>query len=129
MEETFDRFDVWAVGFDPWNSSDLTNRLMQDEAPLVEFRQGPKSFNPPMKTIDRAYKSKMIAHGGNPVLAWMASNVVARRDVNGNLAPDKKHSHEKIDGFVSFAMSVGLAMDEIKVNARSVYEERGIIVC
>lgn len=103
-------FNIEAIGFDRWNAYDLTNRLIADGAPLVEVRQGPKSFNYPMKDLERRIKSRRLAHGGNPVLAWMASNVVARRDVNENMAPDRNKSHEKIDGIVAALMAMALLL-------------------
>jgi len=127
--EAMERFDIQALGYDPWNATHLTTELMEDGAPLVEFRQGPKSFNPPMKHFERMYAARMIDHGGNGPLVWMGSNVVARRDVNENMAPDKKHSHEKIDGMVALLMALGLKLDGVVAkDPISVYEERGILV-
>ena len=40
-------------------------------------------------------------HGGNPVLRWMAGNVVAEIDAAENIKPSKKKSTEKIDGIVA----------------------------
>lgn len=37
-----------------------------------------------------------VIHGGNPVLKWMAQNVVMRQDPAGNIKPDKEKSTEKI---------------------------------
>jgi phage terminase large subunit-like protein len=55
----------------------------------------------------------------------MASNVVARRDANNNVAPDRKNSQDKIDGFVALAMAVGVMLSE-EVTA-SAYEARGLL--
>jgi len=51
-----------------------------------------------------------LAHGGDPVLAWCASNIVARRDQNMNMAPDKKNSADKIDDMVALLMAIGVSM-------------------
>lgn len=48
-----------------------------------------------------------IVHGGNPVLKWMAGNVVMRQDPAGNIKPDKEKSVEKIDGIVASIMALG----------------------
>ena len=42
-----------------------------------------------------------VEHDGNPVARWMANNLVTRSDVNGNVAPDKKKSTDRIDGMVA----------------------------
>ena len=49
-------------------------------------------------------------HAGDPVLRWCAANLVARKDVNLNMAPDKKRSAEKIDDFSALLMAVGVSM-------------------
>jgi phage terminase large subunit-like protein len=67
-----------------------------------------------------------LHHGGDPVLTWNASNLVPRRDGNMNLAPDKKRSADKIDGFVCLLMCMARAsLDESRP---SVYETQGITV-
>ena len=63
-----------------------------------------------MKALEIAYTSGRLRHGGDPVLAWNAANLVIRYDANMNLAPDKRRSAEKIDGMVALAMAFGLAV-------------------
>ncbi len=126
IHEMLDTFDVQEIGYDKWNSSDLTNRLVAEGAPMVEFRQGPASFNPPMKALERYYLDGKLDHGGNPLLGWAASNIVARHDVNKNLAPDKKNSMEKIDPVVAILQGLGLALNY--EDPASVYEDREMIV-
>jgi len=110
VKEHLGKFDIKSIGYDEWNATDLVNRLVEEEAPLVGFRQGPKSFHPPMQDFERRYASSKFTHGNNPVLNWMASNLVARRDVNENMAPDRKNSQEKIDGMVAMLMAWGLML-------------------
>lgn len=127
--DCMERFNVRCVAYDPWNATDIAQRLAAEEVPVIEFRQGPQSYNAPMREIERVVLSKKFAHGGNPVLAWNASNVVARRDVNTNLAPDKKNSFEKIDGYVALAMAIGLMIknENGQTEGASVYDQRGLI--
>ncbi|WP_425401249.1 terminase large subunit [Algiphilus sp.] len=112
-------YEIQAAGFDPWNATQIVGHLLDEGAPMVEVRQGPKTFHPPMKELERLLKSGRIDHGNDPVLAWMASNIVARRDQNDNMAPDKKNSHEKIDGIVALLMALGLSLSQ---------EEEGVSV-
>jgi phage terminase large subunit-like protein len=107
---SLDRFAVRQIGFDKWNAWDLVNRLTEQGAPMVEFRQGPQSFNGPMKEMERLLASRTLDHGSNPVLSWAASNIVARKDVNENMAPDRKNSQEKIDPIVAVLMGLGLSI-------------------
>ena len=113
-----DRFQIKAIAYDPWNARDLVNRLMERGAPMIEFRQGVRSYNGPMKELDRVYAGGLLNHGGDEVLAWNASNVVARRDENENIAPDRRNSQEKIDGYVALLMGLGVAMTAEDTSSR-----------
>ena len=69
----------------------------------------------------------LVVKPGNPVLVWNASNLVARPDVNQNLAPDKKNSFEKIDGMVALYEATGIMLaGEAPDSGVSVYEQRGL---
>lgn len=105
-----ERFSVQNIGYDRWNATDLVNRLVAAEVPLVEFIQGPRSYHPAMQALELAYISGKLRHGGDPVLNWCASNVVARRDQNLNMAPDKKRSADKIDDMCALLMAVGVSL-------------------
>ena len=58
----------------------------------------------------RAYSAGLLNHGNDPVLNWCASNLVARRDVNMNTAPDKRRAADKIDDFVALLMGIGSSL-------------------
>lgn len=98
------RFSPREVAYDTWNASDLANRLVTAGLPMVQFIQGPKSYNPGFQALERAYIAGKLRHGGDPVLTWNAANLVPRRDANMNMAPDKKRSAEKIDGMAALLM-------------------------
>lgn len=120
------RYDITEIGFDPWNATQLVSQLLEEEAPMVEIRQGPKSMHPPMQALERALKAKNIDHGDDPVLAWAASNIVARKDVNENMAPDRRNSHEKIDPIVAALNALARAV--VHQDDSSVYDQRGLLI-
>ncbi len=62
----------------------------------------------------------------NPVLTWIADNLVARVDPAGNVKPDKEKSREKIDGVVSLIMALDLALRHPE--KKSVYEKQGLMM-
>lgn len=109
--ETCEKFNVQAIGFDRWNATELVSRLIEQlpQDTLREFVQGPKSYHPAMQAMERAYMAGLLAHGGDKVLEWCASNLVARRDANMNLAPDKKRSADKIDDMAALLMAIGVS--------------------
>ena len=66
----------------------------------------------PTKELLTLILDQRLAHGGHPVLRWMASNAAAKQDPSGNIKLDKSKSTEKIDGIVALAMAIGRAMLE-----------------
>ena len=124
--EDLRRFRVREIAFDPWNATAVSNRLGEEGAVMVEFRQGFVSMNPAMKTLEVAIAQRRVNHGGNPVLAWMADNLVATSDPAGNLKPDKGKSSEKIDGVVALLMALQRAAVASGDGGESVYQTRGL---
>ncbi|WP_431980018.1 terminase large subunit [Streptomyces qinglanensis] len=125
-----DTFTVRSIGYDPWNSSQLTTQLVAERAPLVKVRQGYLSMNPPMKAIQRLLlagtaQSTALRHGGNPITRWCVDNLAVAMDPAGNVKPDKASSGEKIDGVsaLATAMSELLARPRKKKSAYSDEDE------
>lgn len=108
--DVHERFNLQSLAFDRWNAHDLVGRLLDKDVPMVEFVQGTKSYHPAMQELEVAYIGKRFAHGGDPVLTWCASNLVARCDVNLSMAPDKKRSAEKIDDMTALLMAIGVSL-------------------
>jgi phage terminase large subunit-like protein len=102
------------IAYDPWNATQLVTRLGNHGLELEIFIQGPRSYHPAMQAIEVAYHKGLLAHGGDPVLRWNASNLVPRKDVNMNQAPDKKRSADKIDGMCALLMAAGVAVREVE---------------
>lgn len=105
-------FDLISVAYDTWNATQLAAKLSDDDIEMIPFIQGPKSYHPAMKEVERAYTSRKLIHGNDPVLNWNMSNVIARLDVNMNQAPDKKRAIEKIDDACTLFMAIGSALTE-----------------
>lgn len=129
FEADYRKFNIVDVAFDPWSFEFIRQHFIAegvDENKFVEFRQGFKSFTEPSKELEVLLLSKKLAHGGNPVLRWMASNVTVDLDPAGNIKPTKARSTERIDGIVALIMALGRAMMD-EGPKESVYETRGII--
>ena len=103
-------FDIAEVAFDPWNAAALEADLQNEGLTVVEVSQNFGYMNDPSKEIERLLLARKLRHGGNPVLAWNASNVAVKQDPSGNIRPDKEKSTEKIDGMVALIMAEGRAM-------------------
>jgi len=63
-----------------------------------------------MAEFERRLLTRKLNHMGNPVLRWMAGNVVVKRDPAGNLKPDKAASQGKIDGIVGIVGALDAQM-------------------
>ena len=94
---------------DRWNSTQLQTQIKEDGFEVVEFGQGMASMAAPCRDLEALIISEKLLHGNHPVLKWMASNVVIKRDAAGNIKPDKEHSAEKIDGIVAGIMGFDCA--------------------
>ncbi len=103
-------FDLREVAYDRFNSSQLVTELMDEGLTMVPFGQGFVSMAAPTRELEKLVISGLLAHGGNPVLRWMASNVVVVEDPAGNMKPAKNKSAEKIDGIVALIMAIGRAI-------------------
>lgn len=125
LNELAETYQIAEVAYDPWNATQLSIQLQEDGIAMVEMRQGFASLSGPSKELLRLVLSGGVAHGGNPVLRWMADNVTAKTDPAGNVKPDKGKSTNKIDGIVAAVMAIGRA--SVGTNNSSVYEERGVL--
>lgn len=125
IDEDAISYDLQEIAFDRWGATLIVQQLQEREMTVAQFGQGFVSMSPPMKELEKLILSKNLAHGNNPVLAWMADNLVARTDPAGNIKPDKERSREKIDGMVALIMGLDRALRHSEVG--SVYEERGVL--
>lgn len=107
-----DEYQPREVAFDPWKAAHMVQQLMKDGAEAVEFRQTVQNMSTPMKELESAIKAGRLHHDGNPVLTWMASNVVAKLDAKDNIYPRKEKPEQKIDGIVAAIMGIARAMSD-----------------
>jgi phage terminase large subunit-like protein len=103
-------YDIQSIGFDEWNAGKLASELIEDGLELVALSQNFQNLSEPSKELEARLLAGDFAHGGNPVLRWMAGNVVVISDSNGNYRPSKKKSREKIDGIVGLIMALNRAL-------------------
>ena len=108
------RFEVREVPYDPFQATQMATRMMAQSVPMVEMRPTVLNFSEPMKQIEALVLQGRLHHDGNPVLAWMMSNVVAHTDVKDNIYPRKERPENKIDGVVALIMALGRAMSTEK---------------
>lgn len=125
IEQLGEKYHIIEIAYDRWNATQMVQNLEDMGFTMVPFGQGFKDMSPPSKELYKLLMEGNIIHGGNPVLKWMAQNVVMRQDPAGNIKPDKERSVEKIDGIVALIM--GLDRCIRSTPPTSVYDERGIL--
>ncbi|MCD7751550.1 MAG: terminase large subunit [Lachnospiraceae bacterium] len=125
IESLGKKYHIIEIAYDRWNATQMVQDLEDMGFTMVPFGQGFKDMSPPSKELYKLLMEGNINHGGNPVLKWMAQNVVMRQDPAGNIKPDKERSVEKIDGIVALIMGLDRCIRSTPVT--SVYDERGII--
>lgn len=116
-------YDVQGVAFDPYQATKLMTEISDKGVTCVEVKQSYAMLSEPMTELEADIISEGIEHDGNPVMAWMMSNVVERK--NGEYRrPDKESAHKKVDGAVALIMAKALAMRDDINGLGSVYDQR-----
>jgi phage terminase large subunit-like protein len=101
VNELAAEYEIQEIAYDPYNAQQIVTQLTGDGFTMVPIRQGFLSLNAPTKRLLELVLTDKLAHGGNPVLRWMASNVIISTDAAGCIKPDKGISREKIDGIAA----------------------------
>ena len=109
IEEMGAIYNIKEIAFDRWGAVQISQQLEAMGFTLVGFGQGFVSMSTPTKDLLRLVLDRRLRHGGNPVLRWMADNLVVSHDPAGNVKPNKQKSREKIDGIVSGIMALDRA--------------------
>jgi len=114
---------VAEVAYDPWQATQLAQRLQANGATTVEFRNTVGNFSAPMKELDALARSGRLHHNGDPVLTWMVSNVVCHTDAKENIYPRKERPENKIDGVIAAITALGRAM--VSQSTSSFWDQAG----
>ena len=104
------KFETLALGFDPMQATQMAQDLLKDGVPMVELFQNLKNFSEPMKLLQALIYSGRIHFDSNPVMHWMACNVVCHIDAKENIYPRKEKPENKIDGIVALIMAMNQAI-------------------
>ena len=120
-------YDLKEIGFDRWGAAAIYLWFAQRGMTVVQIGQGYQSMSPPMKELEKLIVGRKLAHGDNPVLTWMAHNLVATKDPTANIKPDKNKSGEKIDGMVALIMGLARATLYDPKADESMYDNAAIV--
>lgn len=98
-------FDLQYLNYDRYNGSKVIPQLVESGLECFPFAQTAAKFNAPLKEMERLAISGQFDQNVDPILRWMAGNVVILTDSNGNIKFDKNKCRDKIDGMVALGMA------------------------
>ena len=130
IEKLGETYHILEIAFDRWGAVQMVQNLEGMGFTVVPFGQGFKDMSPPTKEFYKLLMEGKIIHGGNPVLRWMAGNVVVETDPAENIKPTKVKSPEKIDGIVASIMALDRCIRNAGEQQGSIYDDpdRGLLV-
>lgn len=130
IEKLGETYHILEIAFDRWGAVQMVQNLEGMGFTVVPFGQGFKDMSPPTKEFYKLLMEGKIIHGGNPVLRWMAGNVVVETDPAENIKPTKAKSPEKIDGIVASIMALDRCVRNAGEQQGSIYDDpdRGLLV-
>ena len=102
-------FDLKMVGFDPYLSRTITQRLIPIVS-VVEIPQDMKNMSPAMKEVERGMLEHTMRHVHNTCFRWTFGNVRCAVDGNENIKPMKNRSPGRIDPTVALIIAVAVWM-------------------
>lgn len=102
-------FDLRMVGFDPYLSRTITQRL-EPIVPVVEIPQDLKNLSPAMKETEDLMIRHQLLHVHNTCFRWTFGNVRCYVDGNGNCKPMKNKSTGRIDPTVASIIAMAVWM-------------------
>lgn len=130
MKELAPKYQIREIGYDPWNATQMAVRLSNGGAQMVQLSQTIAMMAEAVKRIESLVVARKLAHGGHPVLRWMAGNAETKSDAYGNrkLVKPDRGSTKRVDGMVALAMAVSREIRQEPSAGPSVYEDRGLVV-
>ena len=117
----FDTLRAREVAFDPHQAWQISQNLTAAGHQVVEFAMNVGNLSEPTKELMALVSSGRLHHDGDPVLAWMISNVVGHTDAQDRIFPKREKSmrHNKIDGAIALIIALGRWMQAPKVAEKS----------
>lgn len=103
-----DRFEILTIRFDPWQSAQMMQRLMDMGLEVYKQTQQFSDYSDPMKTTETDIADGCLWYDkGDRVLTWMVGNTAAMKNKDDHMKPIKDNPNNpvcKIDGAVAMIM-------------------------
>lgn len=111
LDWLYKTFDVRAMGYDVWNSTELVRILTDvmgwDETTLIKVPQSMRYLGPITQEFERWIIRKEVHHPNNSLLSWQVGHAALDMDRFGNyrIMKPPKGAYQKVDGLVSLMIA------------------------
>ena len=92
------KYDVRALGFDPYNAKEFVERWEQENGPfgIEKVIQGARTESVPLGELKKLSSERLLIFDES-LMSWAMGNAITQEDTNGNRKLWKKRQEEKID--------------------------------
>ncbi len=122
-------FGASRLGYDPWHAGEVEEAVV-DTLELVKYRQRYEDMGQPSLMFEHLAINGAIAHGDNPVMAWMMRNTEIKEDRQGNIMPMKPRRDgygKRIDGVPAGIIALDLVRGGMP-DTSSVYDTKEVLL-
>lgn len=128
--EASEKYELVGVAYDQFGSTQLATELSERGLNMVQWHQGVSRMSPGIKEMEAIILQQKLTHEGDPVLAWMAGNVVLKINEYGDGMISKKDRVARVDGIVAGVMALAYYMSDRRENLKDQQKEatQGMIV-
>ncbi len=120
--------DIRKIFADRAMAMQLCLRLRDVHGIDVEFLpQTPMVLNGPTRELERIVTSRLLSHGGNPILTWAAANAAIRENATGLIQLHKSKSTGRIDPLAALINAIAAQASTTGQGEPSVYDEAGVV--
>jgi phage terminase large subunit-like protein len=98
---------IRSVAYDKRFAEQLAQRLIGEGIDMIDQPQG-FQLTEAIRRKGELVAARVLCHGDDEILAWMAANYVIRHGLRGDTRPDKDKAADKIDGQVALDMALAI---------------------
>jgi phage terminase large subunit-like protein len=113
--------------YDPFTAKEILDHMTAEGIVMVEMRMIVQNLSAATSRLGALIAEGKIHHNGDPILAWMISNVVGHYDRKDNVYPVKGPDRKPIDGAIALIMALARAILNTGPT-ESIYETREMLV-
>lgn len=107
-----DTYDIKSLYYDPHNANMLAIELTEEGIDCTGVPQSKSHLAEATQQFEISVLKGLLNHLNNPVLSWMANNVVLNKYPSGGAMVNKNKSFDKIDGISASIMALKCFLEQ-----------------